>query len=345
MKGSEIINHITRDKMPDIGQIRERCMNQSNHARGSGFRTKPMRLSTAAALVLAFLVFSTAAYAVGNAIYQRINTGGTWDIVIFPDDSYGRQAYHERRGDSIAHPIYNGLSRPLHLRHINLEMAQFINENLEGQIFNADGTAIDFELAVPMSNLTGQHHLDNRGNVLYTVDGYAIGTIYIVTTMQDDFYGIWIRTKAEVEQSRDNTADYEEAMVVFDRPFRLPTAHMELFQSPIFSVNDIPPYFLEVVVLYNVRELRSIFDTCPDSIRIFIEREKNEYDRPARVIYRLGETTTHDIAGTIVYEINVRDHVARFIWTHDGLVYTLQEPPTQGLAHEQIMDIIRSMLE
>jgi len=346
MKGQEIINQLTQEKMPDIQQVRELCLNQPARAK-KGIRH--LRLSTAAAIVAAFLVFATAAYAVVD--YRRVETGGNMDIVILPDNQYGRQLYHERNENrQIGRNIYWALSDNMYIGRITGAMAQFINGELTGQIFTAEGTPLDFELAVPRPGLLsfGNHHLDDRGYVLYNADGYEISSMVLFTDRDGEPSFIHINTRAHEEAVHGHNSTYEEVTTAFGRPVRLPTVHMENFQPPEFNLNNWQPYSREpewhVRILYTVSELTGIFDFCRNEMRIFIQSERGENDQPLWTLYYLGgEVISHDIAGVIVYELNLPETTTYFVWTHDGLAYNFT--PSPMFTNQQTMDVIRSMIE
>jgi len=354
MKGNEIISRITQDKMPDIRQVRERCLSQPLRKKS----TKRLRLSTAAAIVAAFLVFATAAYAVAD--YRRVETGGAWDIVILPDDDYGRQIYHERNeGRRYGYSVYDALRDNMYIRRINAERARFINEGLAGRIFTADGTAIDFVLAVPMPGLLnfGRHHLDDRGNVLYTAGGHQIGTIILFSTRDGELYSVDIRTKEEEEAIWGFNSTYDEVMKAFEGAVRLPTAYAEMFQPPVFNLDSWQVHLHDderrvveggtatrATIRFNIAELSSIFDWCHDGMSIVIERARGEYERPSWTMYYLGgEAIPHDIAGVTVYELNLPETATHFVWTYSGLAYRFS--PSRLFTHAQTMDVIRSMIE
>ena len=387
MKGSEIINHITRDKMPDIEQIRERCMNRSNHARGSGFRTRPMRFSTAAALVIAFFVFSTAAYAIGSAIYQRFDrfdTGGRMDIVLLPDDDYGRQVLAEwRETFTVGTTLYYsrasyvnehrdgvtsrfasvpGTEQVLGVGVIEARHVQAVREMLAGKIFTAEGNEIDFELIVPTteemrlisSRYNNRYYIYDRGNTLYTADGYAIGAIHLHSSYpRIEPVRVTIITEAELDYFHLYT--YDEAAYFLGSDFRVPVAHVEMFQPLIINIHrsvDLRGHVSEfrgISLLFNIHEIHPRREWCSQPMSIIIERIRDEYSNAAHTQYGLGgEIVEHDMAGVTVHEIitlcvfGIFQQV-KFSWIYDGLVYTLR--PSPALTHEQTMDVIRSMIE
>jgi len=350
MKGREIINRITREKMPDIEQVREACQTRPVQPRRG---RKRLRLSVAAAFVAALVLFATAAYAIVDIVYQRVDTGSGWDIVILPDDEYGRQIYYERRAEwTYGHFIYFPLGHNMYIRHISAGGAQFINERLEGLLFTADGTPIDFELAMPMqgafNRLAGRHHIDDRGYVLYTSDGHPIGAISLHSSMDGDLLDVSIQTEEDIKASFGFNSSYEEARAAFGDALRLPTAHIERFFPPCFDLHEWWPHLHQthwaLTVRYNIRELRGIGDWCQYEMRIFVETARGEYDGQRWTSYHLGgEAIAHDIAGVAVYELNLPDTAIHFIWVHDGLAYRLNPSPT--FTRAQTMEVIRSMIE
>ena len=352
MKGSEIINHIARDKMPDIENVREICLSQP----GSVSIARRIRLRTAVVFVAALVAFATVAYAVMDRLYQRVETGGIMDIVIFPDTPEGRQAYEEHTADrSIISGwlIYCGFTDNTHYNTVDAETVQFINDELDGQLFAANGDIIDFELLVPASGPSSfrQYQVDDRGQGLYTADGYRIGSILFMTCTNDEPYGVKIETKVFVEAEIGFNTTFEDAVAAFGKPFRLPTAHIDMFQPPRFNLTDLfrgrwhtPEWF--VGVNFTVAELNHIRDWCFYSMRIIIERAKDEddpYSRHATVYFIGGEAIAHDIAGITVYELNLPERMLHFTWMHDGFVYNLY--PSYKFTHDQTMDVIRSMIE
>ena len=277
MKGQEIINHITKEKMPDIEKVREQCINQPARAKVGARR---LQLSTAAAVVAALLVFSTGLYAVGNAIYQRFDIGGSVEIVLLPDDDYGRQVFEEWRDGrfTVGNTIYYSRSRQLCAdRHVDGVVSRFtvvpgeeqvlnvstiapkhtqaIREMLAGKIFTADGNEIDFDIVVPTTPemiqvssrlYNNQYFIYDRGMTLYTAEGYSIGLIYLhlsaVFNEQSITSGepvqIVIRTEAELDYIFSYT--YEDAAYIMGQDLRLPTTHVEIFQPPMINVSRIP---------------------------------------------------------------------------------------------------------
>ena len=350
MKGNEIIRHITQSKIPDVRQVRDECLNQPTHTRG--FRR--LRLSTAVAIAAAFLIFATAAYAVADRVYQRVETGGNWDIVVFPDDAYGRMAYDEAWGDIrfIHHhyPIYCSFTENLRVPPISAAGAQFINDELAGRIFTAGGALIDFDLAVRMPNFLDfrRYHLDSKGNALYTAGGHPVGTIYLVTDTQGERIRVDIQTAEQVIAAWGYNSTYDEIVEAFDTPIRLPSAHMDNFQAPAFRLDNRMRYSVcggvewEARITYNMRELRNIRDKCPHAMTIRIEAARDENDRRAWTMYYIGEVIAHNIAGVAVHELNLVDTVHHFIWQHEDLVYTLF--PSSRHNHAQILEVIRSMV-
>jgi len=348
MKGKEIINHITQEKMPDIQQIREKCLAEPSHTR-RGF--KRLRLSTAAAIVAAFLLFATAAYAIADRVYQRVETGGMWDIVLLPDDEYGRQVYLERNeGRMHGYMAYWALGGNVYIRRINAEAARFLNEQLAGQLFTADGATIDFEPFVSTPGIfnVGRHHLDNRGYVLYTADGDQVGAIYLLSNMDSELSYVRVSTRVEEESKWTYNSSYEEVIAALGSNLRLPTAHIDMFVAPSFDLSNNAHYLTEdrwrATAAYRTRELNSIMDWCRYAMIIFIENERVEYGGPRATRYYLGgELTIHDIAGITVYELDLPDTVTQFYWTYNGLAYMLQ--PSRAFTPEQTLDVIRSMIE
>jgi len=345
MKGREIINNITQEKMPNIQQVREQILYQPIQAK-RGFAR--LRLSTAAAIVAALIVFASAAYAVAG--YQRVTTGGAWDIVILPNDEYGRQIYNHRNQSRITgRTVYWALGGNMYIGRINAETAQFINESLEGQIFTASGTAIDFELAVSMPGALsfGRHYLYDKGYTLYTADGYPVGSIILFRTEGGEPYKVYIRTKAHEEELWGFNSTYEEVQATLGEALRLPTAYIEIFQPPCFDLHNMRPYSQDAVwrasVRYSVSVISDIFDWCQDEMRITIESVWDNGGYPIWTIYYLGgEAIAHDIAGVTVYELNLPDTALHFMWVLDGLAYRLTPSPvfTPG----QTMDVIYSMI-
>jgi len=348
MKGREIINRITREKMPDIEQVREACQARPVQPRRG---RKRLRLSVAAAFAAVLILFTAAAYAIAGMVYQRVETGTGWDIVILPNDEYGRQIYNEwSAGWITGRSIYWTICRNNHTDTFNAEAARFINEYLKGQVFTSDGTAIDFELAVPMTGIFSyrRHHIDDRRNTLYTADGHQIGCIMFFRTSDNEPHMVRIRTIAQVEAQYGFNSTYEEARAAFGEALRLPAAHTEMFVPPCFDLNDwqLHPYHshLHLRVRYSTREPRGILDWCPDRMSITVETARDGYDGPHGTMYYLGgEATAHDIAGVAVYEINPWHSIRYFVWVHDGLAYRLNPP--LSFSREMAMDIIRSMVE
>jgi len=347
MKGQEIINHITHEKMPDVQQMREICLTQPVQAKR---HFKRLRLSTAAAIVAVFVIFASVAYAIVDRAYQRVATGGMWDIVLLPDDDYGRQIYQERNeGRRTGHHVYWALGGNIYTGRINAEAARFINQQLEGQIFASDGSAIDFELAVSLPGILsfGRYHLDDRGNTLYTADGYPVGSISLFRTNDNELYSVAIRTQAQEEEIRGFNSSYEEVRAVLGKALRLPAVHIDKFQPPCFDLRDMWPHLPEpgwhVSVRYTINEITGIFDFCRYEIRIFIENTRGEDGPPLLTMYYLGgEAIARYIAGVTVYELNIPDHMLHFVWEKDGLAYRLTPSPV--FTHEQIMEVIYSMV-
>ena len=353
MQGKKIIHHITRGKMPDIQQVRENCLAQPAPARGF----KRLRLSTAAAIVAAFLVFATAAYAVAGRVYQRVETGGNWDIVVFPDDEYGRLAYYEAWGDATRWTtfrslLYCGFSDDLRPWRVNADGARFINEDLVGRVFTACGAPIDFELAVRSPRLRDfrRYHFDSRGYALYTAGGLPIGEITIVSNADREFTGVEIQTKAQIVHMWGYNHTLEEVLEAFGRDIRLPVTYiMDGFLPPRVRLHDRMLGSMsggvewEARITYSTRELRDIRDWCPQAMTIRVEVARDEDARRPWTMYYIGEVITHDIAGVTVHELNLRDTVQHFIWQHDGLVYTLF--PSRVHSHAQVLEVIRSMVE
>ncbi|MCL2404321.1 MAG: hypothetical protein FWC92_02110 [Defluviitaleaceae bacterium] len=354
MKGKEIITQITQETMPDIQQVRELCLAQPTPTK-VGLRR--LRLSTAAAIVAALFVFATATYAVVDWVYQRAETGGTWDIVILPNDDYGRQLFYERtEGRIYGHPIYFALdSDNMYIRRIDAQQAKLINQKLQGRVFMACGNVVDFDLVVPGSGIQrhlGRYVLDDRGYVLFTADGEPIGSIRVHSTRDGELLSVEIFTMAVEEAVWSFNSTYEEVAAAFGRDIRLPTAHMDRFIPPDFNLTSwqVHPYDYDDAMQYNAivrfttRELTSLLDVCNNEMRIFIENARSEDDPPMMTMYYLGgDMITHEIAGIIVYEISPYGFATHFVWEYDGLSYRFNPPST--FMPFMVMDMIRSMIE
>ena len=342
MKGKEIIDQITKDRMPDIQQVLETCLNQPNHGR-RGFSR--LRLSTAVAIVAAFLVFATAAYAVAEIAYRRIETGSAMDLIVLPDDEYGRQLFHERTADWImGRRIYSAFSDYAHVSCISERAARFVNRHLEGQIFVADGTAINFGLAVSMPEpFSLGYRLDDRGNALYTADGYQIGKIILLTNNTGEYVDVIIRTVAEEEAALGYNATLEEIVSALGRDIWLPQVHIEVFRPPVFNLTRQHDPDWSVRARFSTREIDSLHERWYDELNIAIVSARGEHS-PLLSIYILGgEVSTYDIAGVTVYKLILNEVFTQFFWAYDGLAYQLIPSSLHTLA--QTLEVIRSMVE
>lgn len=331
MNGREIINHIVREEMPDLEQVRNICVQQSNVISCP----KRIRWSVAAAFA-AVLVLATAAYAVGIVI-NRLDTGGGAEFIMTPYDS---PEYQEHRANMVAAwPLYVSNNSPESvlrvfspdsLAHFDADATLVINKLLAGRIFIAYGTAFELMAAVP--SLSGVYQADSRGNVLFNEDGYEIGIIYVNATLDKEPVSVDIFTLAEIEGG-NAPSTHDEARVFLGRDFRLPTAYTDGFQPPRFYLSD----------LRGVVHVRYMREQPYGYMHLTIEHIRGESEQAIGVFVADGEITALEIAEATVYRIDVGGVASRFVWQHDGLVYVLY--PSRILTDLQHKQIIRSMLE
>jgi hypothetical protein len=334
MKGKEIIDYIHKGKMPDVERVRENCLRQE----AKGGYARRLRLSTAAAAIVACLVFSTAAYAVGAAIYNRFDTGGLLEIVVVPYDSPEYQEQLKNR--TMGYPLYIGrvsgvdpifwgqMKRP-----ICEEVVYVVKEMLEGQLFGANGEP--FDLVVYNEG----YYADARGHVLYNAYGCEIGTIYLWYRNDDNlqmfFDRVEITTLADHEEQFGFNNTYDDAFAHLGRDFRLPTEHLDLFNPPVFSV-------WENSIGFSVRFLYHMYWISGEDLYFIMSKARVEGTDPFP-FYITGEITGFEVAGVPVFKINEPQHAVNFNWVHDGLTYKFYPP--SFFTETQILDVIRSMVE
>jgi hypothetical protein len=219
------------------------------------------------------------------------------------------------------------------------EDAQIINELLAGRIFTSDGEPFVLMAAIPNQNL---YRADDRGFVLYDENSHEIGTITIATSWEGEFVWAHIRTRTEFEEFYGYTATYQEAVTHLGQNFRLPTICNEEFDAPVFrlehwtgSVNESG--FRSI----NVRFMSE--DRFGDLFMV-VETVRNA-DEPFSALYTAAEITEIEIAGITVTQVAYDGSFGRFNWIYDNLVYTLFSPHGEFFTADELLEIIRSMVE
>jgi len=343
MKGKDLINKVIRVDVPDMEQVRVNC-HQS--AMSQSQPVKRLRWSVAAVIAACFL-FATAAYA-ASVIINRLDTGGTMEFIMIPDDC---PEYHARRAEAISSaPVYvnrnaDVLSPLLEVESptFDYDIAQIINEMLDGRIFTADGASFDLMKAVP-NQYPVMYWADNRGHVLYDENGYEVGEIHLLTKTPVDSawepVDIMITSRANFEIVWGYNNTFEEATTFLGKNLRLPTVHMEGFYPPLFRVVDINEEWLT-----NGITMRFAHIECERwfaDMLIHVENERADNSEPW-TIYMPGEITRLEIDGVAVYKITGDRYATQVFWIHDGLVYRLI--PSDVLTDVQVTEIIKSMVE
>jgi len=341
MKGKEIINNIAQDKMPNIEAVRVLCQTQPAPAKSR------LRFKTVVAAVAVVVLLVTGVYAATEMVYRRVETGASFDIVILPDDEYGRQVYAEATEHNLTgYPVYWVLTDNQYIRRLDADAARFINEQVAGQIFMADGTPIDFEPVVSHSGIFtfGGYRFYDRGYELFTASGEPIGTIWLHVSRRGDLHSVQIHSLAEEASWRAGNATYADVVAAFGREPRLPTAYVDLFQAPRFRLTN---FYLpdgsawNVVISYAMQELDNVFDLCRDELRIFVEKVSE--DTWHTRYYLGGEVIEHVIGEVIVYELRLPEMVTHFVWEYDGFSYSFWPSPL--FTPQQTIEVIRSMIE
>ncbi|MCL2396930.1 MAG: hypothetical protein FWC93_02580 [Defluviitaleaceae bacterium] len=353
MKGKEIINNIVREKMPDVEQVREAC-----HARALE-QIKParrLRWSAVAAVVVLCLVFSTAAYAVGVMMSDRLDLGGFAQLVIIDEDewdeklrtgAYTRTIYFNRNND-VLRRFATWL--PQFQPDFSAEDGLIINEMLAGKIFTADGEP--FELMT--TSFDGVYRVNDGSKVLYNAYGEEIGVVEVRFSIEnEEILDTYLITREVFEAQHGYNATLKEAVEFLGRDFHIPASVGEGFEAPAFrledwyrsDVDDETGQYLRtggrsVVVryLYTAEKYfggRDMF--------MLVENVRSEHITPVELTIGGGEFIERQMAGIVVHQL-ASDRMATFItWEHDGLIYTIYPPTTWMTA--DIEEIIRSIIE
>ena len=358
MKGKEIINYIHKDKMPDIRQVRERCIQQEE---GRLENRRWLRFSTVAAALVAVLVLSTTVYAAAMLFNQRLDIGGPGEYIIMTAEEYDR--WHDNENITFSRALYVGPSGLLRLANffgddyervpyswrLDSETTQWVNAMLESRIFTACGEP--FQLMAPDSDGPDPtlYRADDRGYIIFCRDGNEIDTIRLSVTYDGRPRRLDIYKVGDLCDRFGYVNTQEEAMAVMSA-LRLPT--VEGLRAPMFLVYDFPRYYWICGCCDTEREIHPAIrrgfvrynhigqarDSAFAITVVFVREDgENPHERPILD----GSFREHVIAGTIIHEIIERGH-SRFTWQYDGLVYTFL-PLYWTL--EQSMEAIRSMVE
>ncbi|MCL2500990.1 MAG: hypothetical protein FWE90_11765 [Defluviitaleaceae bacterium] len=353
MKGNEIMNHITRDKMPDMEQVREICHTQTAQTAWQRPSVRRLRWYTAAIITAVSLAFASTAYAVGVMIYERsrLDTGGTWEYVFVPEDD---PEYIQRRDDAhYGRLIYNSPNAVIPWRFLyddryfydEPENAAAINGMLSGKVFLADGSPFPYDLLVhgtftlPAVNpewadygpfIFEGYHIDSRGHLLYNAAGEEIGYIR-AWSQHSKILRLEILTVEEYEEKEGYKNTFEEAVAFLGREPRLPAVNTEKLNPPIFDIKS----WVSVMYVCNDTNLMN------RSVRIHIENARGSGEIPWERSFP-GAAAEYTIVNTTVFKITGHNYATHFIWLHDGLVYRMY-PPTDA-SDDWIRDVIGSLV-
>jgi hypothetical protein len=319
-----------------------------------------MQWSTAAAALLAFLVFSTAVYAAVVFIGQRFDTGGSTEFIFvdreghaefWADAFHGNTIYRSPSGTMRESEFFMFAGAEFWAQ-FDADTAQIVNEMLDGRVFTADGNP--FRLVVPIPNWEYyplMYRADDRGHTLFNAYNEEIDTITLVLRM-DDNTPQWVdvlnesEAIARVPQYNDT---FEDAVQVLGN-IRLP--NIEGFDEPVFEVNNVPGHYWDTgYEKVWIREFRNVFiryrpigQPLYMGFMLWIEPIRPETQEPHQLPILYGEVYEHTVGSTTVYELIEDGNSTTFIWHYDGLVYRLSSP-TDALTTAQSMEIIRSMIE
>jgi len=374
MKGNKIINEMNRAKMPDIEQVREAChaaqntavWNTSTQSQTSGrFGLRRLRLGTAMLMATVALIFAgSAAYAVGVAVGiigagERLDVGGRFQYVFVPA---GDPEYLER-WDAAFHalPIFitSHTGSPWHSlfyrsdgfeTRFSAARAAWVNAELEGQIFLADGSPFPYDLIVEEAGqwideglgAVQSYRADSRGHELYNADGEHIG---IINAMEQHgvFQSVWIVTLAEHLERDGYINTLEEVEYALGATVRLPNRHLEDYAAPVFNASPGRSGVSAVFAPLNEDGYLQ---------RIWMQFETVRTDDTPWEHLITGQATLLEIAGNPVYQITTANGHTHFTWEHEGIIYRLYLPftfmydvITPVFSNQQIYEMIAGMME
>jgi len=313
------------------------------------------RKMTAILIAACLIVLGGVAYAVSKISMQFVNRvddidiGAVWQMVAVPEDFWGERDTTRRE---IVFYRYDVPKEKL--LKIDPEREEVLRGDIGRAVFSADGEPFDLLVPIPDTFL---YCADDRGNVLYNIDGEEIAEIcYVMIGYTSPPNGLYIETKAEEDRRRQGelrgengakiTSDYAEAARLLGRDFRLPAAHTESMDAPEYRLQGLP--YIQDGVDLNKDEGLKVFVTMKDKPRLFYFAEvPREGDAVPLPWYAEGavieECTLED---KTVYRI-INDGLVRYTWEHDGLVYMLfQDLEDPGeFTDEQFVEIIWSMIQ
>ena len=360
MKGKDIISYIHRDKMPDIQQVRNQCIQQEIGK--AKINMGRLRWSTAAAVLAVFLILSTTVYA-AVLIYQRLDTRGMTEYVAMSAEDYqawlsgllhSNALYISPSGVQRFTNFWGPSDRPLATWHLDSAVAQQVNMMLEGRVFTNQGEPFQL-MTETQAGLTTLYAADDRGYTLYCHDGKEIDTIRLWITGDGSPYRVDIYNVGDLCDRFGYTYTREDALQLMSG-LRFPDVYG--LDEPLFRVYYIPGEYLTCFhcrgeMLPTIRRVvmryRYVGQCWDSAFVISVEYQRADDANTCSQCIGLRETPIfegrfreHIIAGTVVHEVIERRRTVRFVWQHDGLVYTLIPLDAD---FEQSMEAICRMVE
>ena len=255
MKGHEIINYITSEKMPDIEQVRENCLNQSldSVAKRKTFRLKPT-IITAIIFIAAIALIGAAGQAIfhkyidadGNIGYRD---GPLYRMFNWSDDEKGifeREFNNDFNDENLLAftigPDYISQMNPRRKIKDFEELQKYINGEIfalpqyipDGYVFDSAEVLFFIDESFDLANAEPVVREEKFGNI------YA--KYYIPENLNNIEY-IWVLYKNDEYEDGENTIGYS----IHLRPSRDINMDIRGWDNTEFEILDLPQFSRSVL--------------------------------------------------------------------------------------------------